>query len=104
PAGTEDNVGTGSALVPTKVGARTTDKLTVEEHQQVTWAIDWMSPLADDAVRAYLADSHADGAVAAQLRAAWEFRKLLVRASEERQKLSTQDADLRRATEETRAN
>jgi len=104
PPGTEDNVGTGSALVPAKVAARTTDKLTVEEHQQVTWAIDWLSPLADDAVRAYLADRHADAAVAAQLRAAWEFRKLLLKATEERQKLGTQDADLRRATEETRAN
>lgn len=104
PAGTEDNVGTGSALVPTKVAPHATDKLTVEEHQQVTWAIDWLSPLADDAVRAYLGDRRADAAVAAQLRAAWEFRKVLAKAIEEREKLGTQDGDLRRATEETRAN
>jgi hypothetical protein len=104
PAGTEDNVGTASALVPTSVAAHATAKLTVDERQQVTWAIDWLAPLADDAVRGYIADRRADATVAAQLRAAWEFRKVLAKALEEREKLETQDGDLHRATEETRAN
>jgi hypothetical protein len=104
PPGTEDNVGTASALVPTLLAAHATSKLIVDERQQVTWAIDWLAPLADDAVRAYLADRRADATVAAQLRAAWEFRRVLAKAIDEREKLGTQDGDLRRATEETRAN
>jgi hypothetical protein len=104
PPGTEDNVGSGSALVPTSVAARNTGKLTIDERQQVTWAIDWLVPLADEAVRAYLADKRADASVAGRLGAAWETRKVLTRAIEERQKLAAEDAELRRATDETRAN
>jgi len=104
PAGTEDNVGTGSALLPATVAAHATTKLTVDERQQMTWTIDWLTPLADQAVQAYLADKRANGDVAAQLRAAWEFRKVLARAGEERAKIAVQDVELRRSTEETRAN
>jgi hypothetical protein len=104
PPGTEDNVGTASALVPTTLAARATVKLAVDERQQVTWAIDWLAQLADDAVRAYLADRRADATVASQLRAAWEFRKVLAKAAEDREKLAAQDAELRKATQETRAN
>jgi hypothetical protein len=104
PAGTEDNVGTGSALVPATVAAHATTKLTVDERQQMTWTIDWLAPLADEAVRAYLADKRANADVAAQLRAAWEFRKVLARAGEERAKIAVQDTELRKSTEETRAN
>ena len=104
PAGTEDNVGTGSALLPASVAAHATSKLTVDERQQMTWTIDWLAPLADEAVRAYLADKRADAAVAAQLRAAWEFRKVLTRAGDERAKIAVQDAELRKSSEETRAN
>ena len=104
PTGTEDNVGTGSALVPATVTAHATTKLTVDERQQMTWTIDWLAPLADQAVQTYLADKRANGDVAAQLRAAWEFRKVLVRAGDERTKIAVQDTELRRSTEETRAN
>ena len=104
PPGTEDNVGTGSALVPTTVSAHATAKLNLDERQPVTQAADWLSPLADQAVRSYLADRRADAAVAVPLRAAWEFRKVLAQATEEREKLQTQEAGLRQATEETRAN
>jgi hypothetical protein len=104
PEGTEDNVGTGSALVPVTVAAHGTGKLTVDERQQMTWTIDWLAPLADEAVQSYLTDKRADAGVAAQLRAAWEFRKVLARAGDERAQLAVQDRELRRATEETRAN
>jgi hypothetical protein len=104
PAGTEDNVGTGSALVPATVSAHATTKLTVDERQQMTWTIDWLAPLADQAVQAYLADKRANADVAAQLRAAWEFRKVLARAGDERAKIAVQDTELRKSTEETRAN
>jgi hypothetical protein len=104
PHGTEDNVGTASALVPTTVAAHATVKLTIDERQPITQGIDWLSPLADEAVRAYLADRRADATVATQLRAAWEFRKVLAKATEEREKLETQGTELRKATEETRSN
>jgi hypothetical protein len=104
PAGTEDNVGTGSALVPATVAAHATTKLTVDERQQMTWTIDWLAPLADQAVQAYLADKRANADVATQLRAAWEFRKVLARAGDERAKIAVQDTELRKSTEETRAN
>jgi hypothetical protein len=104
PAGTEDNVGTGSALVPATVAAHATTKLTVDERHPMTWTIDWLVPLADQAVQAYLADKRANGDVAAQLRAAWEFRKVLVRAGDERARIAVQDVELRRSSEETRAN
>jgi hypothetical protein len=104
PPGTEDNVGTASALVPTTVAARATAKLVVDERQQVTWGIDWLAPLADQAVQAYLGDRRADATVAAQLRAAWEFRKVLAKAADDRAKMGMQDAELRKATQETRAN
>jgi hypothetical protein len=104
PAGTEDNVGTGSALVPVQVAGRATSDLVLDERQENTQTVDWLSPLADEAVRGYLADGHADAGVAAQLKAAWDVRRALVDAQSQRQKLATTDAELRRSTDETRAN
>jgi hypothetical protein len=104
PAGTEDNVGTGSALVPITLGARGTMDVVLDERQQTTRAVDWLEPLADDAVKAYLRDKRADPMIAAQLKAAWDIRQVLWKASEERQKLTSEEAERRRATEETRQN
>ena len=104
PAGTEENVGTGSALVPATLGPRATMDLTLDERLQTTRNVDWLEPLADDAVKAYLRDKHADPVIAAQLKEAWEIRQVLAKANDERQKLATEEADRRRATEETRAN
>ena len=104
PAGTEDNTGTGSALVPAPVGARATVDLTLDERQQTTRGVDWLEPLADDAVKAYLGDRRADQVVVAQLKAAWDIRKVLVAANQERHKLMAEDGERRRVTEETRAN
>jgi hypothetical protein len=104
PAGTEDNVGTGTALVPAEVRARDTRELVLDERQQSTRTLEWLSPLADEAVKGYAADRRADPAIVAQLKAAWDVRRALVDASAQRQKLAATDADLRRGTEETRAN
>jgi hypothetical protein len=104
PAGTEDNVGTGSALVPVQIEPNATTTLAVDERQQMVRNVDWLDPLADDAVRAYFADKKADQDVVKLLREAWAIRKVLVAASDERAKLGTQENDLRRATEETRNN
>jgi hypothetical protein len=104
PTGTEDNVGAGSALVPATVSPHATATVTVDERQPIITAVDWLAPLADDAVKAYLGDAGGDPAVKTPLAAAWELRKALVRAGEDREKLAAEDADRRRATEETRAN
>jgi hypothetical protein len=104
PAGTEDNVGTGSALVPMQVAARATEELALDERQQTTRTIDWLSALADEAVKAYLADRRADATVAAGLKAAWEIRQVLIKATAERQQLTTEEAERRKATDETRNN
>ena len=104
PSGTEDNVGTGTALVPVQVAARGTIDLVLDERQQTTRALDWLSPLADEAVRGYLADHGADPTIARQLKAAWDVRRGLVDAQGDRQKLSAADAELRRSTDETRNN
>jgi hypothetical protein len=104
PVGTEDNVGTGNALVPTTVAARATADLVLDERQQTTRVVDWLDPLADDAVKAYLRDRRADPIIATQLKAAWDIRQALARANADRQQLATEEGEWRRATEETRAN
>jgi hypothetical protein len=106
PPGTEDNTGAGSALVPFNVNARATDTLTVDERSQSVRGLDWLDPLADDAVRAYLAGANGkpDPAVAKALGDAWVIRKVLISAADERAKLSAQQMDLQRATDETRNN
>jgi hypothetical protein len=104
PAGTEDNVGTGTALVPAQVAGRATQTLTVDERQQSVRNVDWLDPLADDAVRAFMADKQADQVVVKALAEAWGIRKTLTAAVAERARLAAEEADLRRATEETRNN
>jgi hypothetical protein len=106
PAGTEDNVGAGSALVPIDVAAGKTETLTVDERQQSVRFVDWLDPLADDAVTAYLsgATTKPDPAIAKVLNAAWAIRKTLRAAVDEREKLSVEEGNLRRATDETRQN
>jgi len=106
PAGTEDNVGTGSALIPTEIAAGATATLAVDERQQTVRQVDWLDPLADDAVRAYLdsAKQKIDPAIGRALGEAWAIRKVLVGASDERAKLAAQENDLRRGTDETRNN
>src|SRR5207244_12898847 len=58
--GTEDNVGNGSALVPSTVAPRGTSELVVDERATIRRAEDWFSPVADNAVKAYFADPKGD--------------------------------------------
>jgi hypothetical protein len=87
PKGTEDNTGTGTALVPTEVPKHASKVLDVDERRVQRRPIDWLDPLADEAVKAYLADLRADQAVAAFLRTAWEARTKLRASLDDRQKL-----------------
>jgi hypothetical protein len=104
PKDTEDNVGTGSALVPIEAAPRATSELVVDERRSFERVVDWMSAQADDAVRLYMADKRADPAVVKDLRAAWDVRVALQRTLEEAKKLGDEQGELSRSTDETRRN
>ncbi|WP_437339220.1 hypothetical protein [Sorangium sp. So ce394] len=104
PKGTEDNVGTGSALVPVDVPRRGTAVLDVDERRTFRQQIDWLSQLADDAVQAYLKDPRADAAVAKQLGQAWEVRGKLRPAIDERDRLIAEQQRLEQQSHELRQN
>ncbi|MRG90536.1 DUF4139 domain-containing protein [Polyangium spumosum] len=104
PKGTEDNVGTGSALVPQTTPKRATNVLDVEERRSFTRQIDALSPLADDAVKAYMNDARADKLVVAELKKAWDARGRLRTALDERNKLQSEQATLERESEQVRRN
>jgi hypothetical protein len=104
PKGTEDNVGTGSALVPTTVGPRATSELEVDERSTIARREDWFSPIADNAVKAFLADAQSDRAVASKLAAVWATRKEIVEKQQSRGKLAEMESNLGASQEETRKN
>jgi len=104
PKDTEDNVGTGSALVPMTVAARTTTDLVVAESENVRQWADWFSALAESAVKPFLADPKSDAAVVRKLAAAWQIRGDIVKKRDERSAQQAQSNDLSRITEETRRN
>ncbi|MEZ4302735.1 MAG: hypothetical protein R3B70_47870 [Polyangiaceae bacterium] len=102
PDGTEDNVGTGSALVPIDVKAHATEVLTVDERRGTRQRISWTSQLADEAVKAYIADARSDAQQVKQLQKAWEVRAKLVAAMDERSKLETERSLLERQSDQVR--
>lgn len=104
PAGTEDNVGTGSALILAQVSARGTMELFVDERegrQQPEW---WLNTLADEAVKGYLASPNGAGEAAAALKAAWIIRKDWKQFADEAERLRAEQNNLQTSTEETRQN
>lgn len=104
PKGTEDNIGTNSALVPFVTPKRGTNTLDVEERRSFSRQVDVLSNLADDAVKAYMADARADKGIVAELKKAWEARGRLRSAIDERNKLGTEQANLERESEQLRRN
>lgn len=104
PVGTEDNVGTGSALVPTRVEGRATGELVVDERVVSRRVEDWFSPVADNAVKGYLADAKSDRGVVAKLAAAWKVRAEVIQKSEARAKVAVEQNNLAVETDETRRN
>ncbi len=94
PKGTEDNTGTGSALVPLEIAKHASAVLDVDERKETRRQIDWLDQLADDAVKAYIADPRADQAVVAQLKQAWEARAKLRTSLDERDKLNAERGQL----------
>ena len=104
PKDIDDNLGTGSALVPIAVDAQTTGEVSVDERSTTTRDVDWLSALADEAVRDYLLNPASDKIVAADLLKAWTIRSALLRAADEETKLRTEQGELERSTQETRRN
>jgi hypothetical protein len=111
PPGTEDNTGSGAALVPMETRAHAKAELVVDERQPTEQRVDWLSPLAADAVTAYLTDPRANPSIVAKLRAAWQvreqWRKLndeRVTLEEEKNKLEEHSAQLRESLEAIRKN
>ncbi|MEZ4226320.1 MAG: DUF4139 domain-containing protein [Polyangiaceae bacterium] len=102
PAGTEDNTGQGHALVPVTVKAYGKLELTVDERRAAQQGTNWLSNLADEAVKAYLADSRADRGIQQKLRDAWVLRETWRKAVDERNKLVSEQEELEKATRETR--
>jgi hypothetical protein len=102
PAGTEDDLATSTALVPIPLKPRGRAELVVDERQAVQQNLDWLSPLADEAVKAYLADARADRGVAQKLNEAWKLREVLKKASEQELALETEQRELEKSSRETR--
>ena len=104
PKDTEDNVGTGHALVPFAVAPRETVELVVDERASYRRWEDWFSIIADNAVKAYIADPKADRAVAQKLAAAWVLRTEIAQRRDTRVKIDRERAEIAYAQEETRKN
>ncbi|MDF3067846.1 MAG: uncharacterized protein K0R38_3447 [Polyangiaceae bacterium] len=102
PAGTEDDLASASALVPIPLKPRGRAELVVDERQAVQQGLDWLHPLADEAVKAYLSDSRADRAVAQKLSEAWALRDALKKASDQVNALQTEQQELEKSSRETR--
>jgi hypothetical protein len=104
PPGTEDNVGTGSALVPTVVPAHGKQELVVDERSAEPEYADWFGIAADRAVKAYIADPRADKTTAQALSALWPLRGQIVAKREQRSKLQNELAQLQSEASQKRAD
>jgi hypothetical protein len=104
PKGTEDNVGTGSALVPTELPAHGKQEVVVDERSAEPEYADWFGIAADKAVKAYLADPRADAKVAQQLTALWPLRGQIVAKQDQRSKLTNELGQLQSEAYQKRAD
>jgi hypothetical protein len=104
PAGTEDNVGTGSALVPVTVPPHATSELSVDERVTQLRVVEWSSYQAEHAVKTYLADPTSNRDVVKQLMAAWNLQTGVGDKTLERNHVKQQSYDLQLETEEIRRN
>jgi hypothetical protein len=104
PRHTEDNLGSGSALVPAEIAALATVEATLDERRGQREVVDWLSDLAEVAVKEYLGARAAEPAQAAALKAAWASRNDWKKLADEATRLRDEQAELERSTEETRDN
>jgi hypothetical protein len=102
PAGTEDDLASSTALVPIPLKPHGRAELVVDERQATQQGIDWLQPLADEAVKAYLGDARADRAVAQKLTEAWGLRDSVKKATEQVHALEAEQQELEKSSRETR--
>jgi hypothetical protein len=96
PTGTEDNAALGNALVPITAPANGKAELVVDERASRQQTVGWLDPLADDAVKGYLADTRADPKMAPQLQQAWLLRGAWKKLVDEQSLLNTERVELER--------
>jgi hypothetical protein len=104
PKDTEDNVGTASALVPMKVGPKSTVEIVVDERTPSRRLVDWFTPLADAAEKNLMADAHLDAGLRGKLTAAWKIRAEIVEKNDSLTKAEASEGALLTSAEETRRN
>lgn len=102
PVGTEDDLANATALVPVPLKPHGRLELVVDERQAVQQALDWLHPLADEAVKAYVADPRANQGVAQKLTEAWRLRETLKKATDQVSALETEQQELEKSSRETR--
>jgi hypothetical protein len=102
PTGTEDNAAQGNALVPISLVATGKAELVVDERQAQQSSVGWLDQLADEAVRAYLADNRADPKVVPQLETAWAVRDAWKKLVDEQNRLTTEQNELEHNLEQVR--
>ena len=104
PAGTEDNTGTGNALVPIVVRAGGRAELVVDERAANQQHADWLSDLAEEAVSGFLKDDRADRAKQESVKSAWIIRQQWKKLDDEQSVLGRERAELERTQQELRSN
>jgi hypothetical protein len=104
PKDTEDNVGTGSALIPAKVAPKSTVELVVDERTPSRRQVDWFSALAETAYKNLLADPKLSAELAAKLAPAWKLRGEIAEKRDALSKASAAEGSLLESAEETRRN
>jgi hypothetical protein len=104
PQGTEDNVGTGSALVPYTVKPKMEGELLVDERTAVRRNEGWFTPVADAAIKALREDPKTDGTTRGVLTDAWKLRADIMTLTDTQRALQTEQNGYMVQTEETRRN
>jgi len=102
PVGTEDDIATATALVPIPLKPHSRAELVVDERMASQQSMDWLHPLADEAVKGYLADVRADRGIVQKLTEAWTLREALKKAGDQVDALETEQHELEKSSRETR--
>jgi exonuclease VII large subunit len=104
PPHTEDNAARGNALVPIAVTPNGRAELVVDERYAQQQQVGWLSELADEAVKTYLAHPKVDQQSARQLSVAWQIRETWKRQVDEQSKLGTERQELERNLDQLRGS
>lgn len=104
PTNTEDNVGTGSALIPAVAPARGTIELFVDEREGRQQTERWLTASAEEAIKDYFTSPDAGSESTIALKAAWSIRNEWKRFADEADALRAEQNNLKPSTEETRQN